>query len=183
MSNHSFGGVLDSFLCSFIGHLKQWSCKGYVFGWKIGSVHKGSESSRADVRESGQFVCESSSLKVGNRVHGLTADEELERRQFYFLLPMDLLYSVLTHEELSSLTYKASKALKHRSFNSFSKIFPVLGEFCMFPSEAKRLDKNIGDDISPSSHSEPMLVLVERYSKQRSWKPALETIIETPSTH
>ncbi|XP_021801090.1 uncharacterized protein LOC110745322 [Prunus avium] len=131
----------------------------------------------------GQFVCESSSLEVGNRVHGLTADEELERRQFYFLLPMDLLYSVLTHEELSSLTYKASKALKHRSFNSFSKIFPVLGEFCMFPSEAKRLDKNIGDVISPSSHSEPMLVLVERYSKQRSWKPALETIVETPSTH
>lgn len=136
------------------------------------------------LENSSQFVCESSSLRVGNRIHGLTADEELERQKFYFLLPMDLLYSVLTHEELSSLTYKASRALKHRgSFNNFSKIFPVLGEFCMFPnSEAKTLDS--ADHHSPASHSlEPLLE--RRYSKQRSWKPALETIVETstPCTH
>lgn len=130
------------------------------------------------LENSGHFVVESTSLKVGNRIHGLTADEDLERRNFYFLLPMDLLYSVLTHEELSSLTYKASRALKHRgSFNNFSKIFPVLGEFCMFPnSESKTLDGS--DHHSLASHS--LVPLLERrYSKQRSWKPALETIVET----
>jgi hypothetical protein len=115
----------------------------------------------------GQFVCDSTSLKVGHRVHGLLADDQLERRQFYFVLPMELLYSVLTHEEMSSLTYKATKALK---YNNFSKIFPVLSEFCIFPSEGKTMD-------SMATEPQPM----ERYSKQRSWKPALETIVETPN--
>ncbi|XP_027343257.1 uncharacterized protein LOC113855826 [Abrus precatorius] len=120
----------------------------------------------------GQFVCDSSYLKVGHRIHGLLADEELERRKFYFLLPMELLYSVLTHEEMSSLNYKASRAMKHGSFNNLAKIFPVFSEFCMFPSELKRLEC----DNQVVREPEP----VERYSKQRSWKPALETIDETP---
>lgn len=115
----------------------------------------------------GQFVCDSTSLRVGHRIHGLSADEELERRQLYFLLPMELLYSVLTHEEMSCLTYRATKALKH---NNFGKIFPVLSEFCIFPSEAKTMINSLTIESQP----------VERYSKQRSWKPALETIVETP---
>lgn len=120
----------------------------------------------------GKFVCESSSLKIGHRIHGLVADEELQRRQFYFLLPMEMLYSVLTLEEMSSLSYKASKALKHASFNNLGKIFPVLGDFCMFPhSEAK----TSSDNNAPASEQEP----VQRYLRQRSWKPALETIVET----
>ncbi|XWS50842.1 hypothetical protein CRYUN_Cryun12cG0124500 [Craigia yunnanensis] len=81
----------------------------------------------------GQFVCDSSSLKVGCRIHGVTADEVLERRHLYFLLPLELLYSVLTHEERNCLTCKATKALKHASFNNFGKIFPVFTEFCIFP--------------------------------------------------
>ncbi|KAG6675904.1 hypothetical protein I3842_15G128900 [Carya illinoinensis] len=121
----------------------------------------------------GQIVCESSTLKVGHRIQGLLADEELELRQFYFLLPMELLYSVLTHEEMSSLSYRSSKALKHGSFNNLGKIFPVLGEFCMFPSEAKTFNGDQDTDLQ----QEPVL---QRYSKQRSWKPALETIAETP---
>ncbi|KAJ6881742.1 hypothetical protein NC651_028369 [Populus alba x Populus x berolinensis] len=48
---------------------------------------------------------------------------------------MELLYSVLTHEELSSLTYKATKALK---FNNFGKIFPVLSEFCISLQKGKQ---------------------------------------------
>ncbi|GMY24005.1 hypothetical protein FCV25MIE_19246 [Fagus crenata] len=120
------------------------------------------------VEHPGQFLCESSSLKVGHRIQGLLADEELELRQFYFLLPMELLYSVLTFEEMSALSYKASKALKHGSFNNLGKIFPVLGEFCMFPSESKTIN-------TPPCDQEPL----QRYSKQRSWKPALETIVES----
>ncbi|THG15025.1 uncharacterized protein LOC114271273 [Camellia sinensis] len=81
------------------------------------------------VENPGHFICDSTHLKVGHRIPGLSADEELERRrrQLYFLLPMEMLYSVLTNEEFTSLRNRASKALtKHGSFN-FSKIFPVLG--------------------------------------------------------
>ncbi|KAK3440701.1 hypothetical protein EUGRSUZ_B00987 [Eucalyptus grandis] len=115
----------------------------------------------------GQFLCNSSTLRVGHRIHGLLADEELELRRFYFFLPMELLYSVLTYEEMSALTYRASKALKHGSFNNLSKIFPV----CIFPSESKRTE---------GSDRDVVLEPIERYSKQRSWRPALETIVETP---
>ncbi|KAJ8753716.1 hypothetical protein K2173_026392 [Erythroxylum novogranatense] len=115
----------------------------------------------------GQFVCDSSSLKVGQRIHGLSADEELERRQLYFLLPMDMLYSVLTQEEMTTLTSKTTKTLKQ---THFGKIFPVLSEtFCIFPSDSKAM-------VSMATEPEP----VERYSKQKSWKPALETIFEIP---
>ncbi|XP_004503263.1 uncharacterized protein [Cicer arietinum] len=128
------------------------------------------------VEYTGQFVCDSSYLKVGHRIQGLLADEELERRKFYFLLPMELLYSVLTHEEMSSLNYKASRATKHASFNNLGKIFPVFSEFCMFPSETKRitLEADHNNQVV-REETEP----VKRYSKQRSWRPALETIDET----
>ncbi|KAL1137492.1 hypothetical protein V6Z11_A12G311300 [Gossypium hirsutum] len=67
------------------------------------------------VENRGQFVCDSGGLKVGFRVHGLTADEELERRRLYFLLPMELLYSVLTEEEMSCLSFPAAKRRERRS--------------------------------------------------------------------
>ncbi|OEL38843.1 hypothetical protein BAE44_0000135, partial [Dichanthelium oligosanthes] len=44
----------------------------------------------------GQFVCDSGRLAVGCRVPGVAADELLRPRHAYFLLPMDMLYSVLT---------------------------------------------------------------------------------------
>ncbi|KAK9278858.1 hypothetical protein L1049_028437 [Liquidambar formosana] len=126
----------------------------------------------------GQFVCDSKDLKVDHRIQGLSADEELELRQLYFVLPMDMLYSVLTNEEMSSLTYKASKALKHRSSNNFARIFPVFSEFCIFPSEANKT-LLLMDNSSNAAASEPEPV--ERYySKQRSWRPALDTIVEAP---
>ncbi|OMO95829.1 hypothetical protein CCACVL1_05231 [Corchorus capsularis] len=122
------------------------------------------------VENPGQFLCDSNALKVGYRIHGLIADELLEKRQLYFLLPMELLYSVLTHEEMTCLTRKATKALKHASFG---KIFPVFSEFCIFPFEANK-------NSSPENHGNKTADSVERFSKQRSWKPALETIVETP---
>ncbi|XP_022883554.1 uncharacterized protein LOC111400372 [Olea europaea var. sylvestris] len=122
----------------------------------------------------GVFLCNSCHLKIGQRISGVSADEELERGQFYFLLPMEMLYSVLTNEEMNCLNDKASKGHKQGSLN-FSKIFPVLGDhFCLFPnSEAKALKVSSASDSQPS----------ERYSRQRSWEPALETIVETPPRH
>ncbi|EEF31596.1 conserved hypothetical protein [Ricinus communis] len=116
----------------------------------------------------GQFVCDSSSLKVGHRIQGVSADEELERHQLYFLLPMDLLYSVLTQEEMTCFTCKATKGLKYINLGKI--IFPVFSELCIFPSEIKT--KNHNPTCTDTQ-------LVERFSKQRSWKPALETILET----
>ncbi|CAI9113693.1 OLC1v1014346C1 [Oldenlandia corymbosa var. corymbosa] len=118
----------------------------------------------------GQFVCDSGHLKVGHRIAGLSADEDLELRQIYYLLPMEMLYSVLTVEEMSYLNEISSKALKQGSLN-FSKIFPVFGDFCLFPNaESRNVDSAI-------KGPEP----TERYSRQRSWKPALETIMEAPT--
>ncbi|KAH6763397.1 hypothetical protein C2S52_020830 [Perilla frutescens var. hirtella] len=119
----------------------------------------------------GQFLCESSHLKVGQRIPGICAEEELESGQLYFLLPMELLYSVLTNEELKFFTNKTTKGMKHAATLNFSKIFP---EFCLFPngSEAKAVDES--DEIDGSNS------LQKRYSRQRSWQPALETIVETP---
>uniref|UniRef100_A0A0E0JDF3 DUF4228 domain-containing protein n=1 Tax=Oryza punctata TaxID=4537 RepID=A0A0E0JDF3_ORYPU len=52
----------------------------------------------------GQFICDSGRLAVGCRVPGVAADELLEPRRAYFLLPMDMLYSVLTDEEMAALS-------------------------------------------------------------------------------
>ncbi|KAI3454947.1 hypothetical protein Pfo_011610 [Paulownia fortunei] len=118
----------------------------------------------------GQFLCESSDLRVGHRIPGICAEEELERGQLYFLLPMEMLYSVLTNEEMKSLFQKTSKGLKQTTTLNFPKIFP---EFCLFPnnSEAKTAE---GSAIGSRPEQ------AEKFSRQRSWEPALETIIETP---
>ncbi|XP_074265519.1 uncharacterized protein LOC141587958 [Silene latifolia] len=57
----------------------------------------------------GKFLCHSNALQVGHRISGLLADDELECRQLYFLLPMGMLYSILTQEEVSHLNYRAYK--------------------------------------------------------------------------
>ncbi|KAG8639818.1 uncharacterized protein LOC110630755 [Manihot esculenta] len=132
----------------------------------------------------GKFLCEFNSLKIGQRINGLSADEELERCKLYFLLPMDLFYSVLTQEEMASFTFKATKAnFKNNHFAKF--IFPVLVDFCIFSSEIKRMDhidSTCSDDHDHDHHDDgdDQPKLVKRYSKQRSWQPALETIVETP---
>ncbi|GMH03928.1 hypothetical protein Nepgr_005767 [Nepenthes gracilis] len=112
-----------------------------------------------------QFVCDPSSLQVGHRIPGLPADDELEFRRLYFLLPTEMLYSVLTREEMGQLTSKASKALKHAS--SFrGRIFPAFADLnCILPNSVAR----------QVAETEPVS---QSYSSHRSWKPALETIVE-----
>lgn len=131
------------------------------------------------VENPGEFVCDSSHLKVGYRIPGLSADEELELRQIYFLLPMDMLYSVLTTEEMNMLNKKASKALKQGGGGgggslNFTKIFPVLGlgDFCLFPNSETKTSESAEIECGEET---------ERYSRQRSWTPALETIVEVPT--
>ncbi|XP_038994698.1 uncharacterized protein LOC120118793 [Hibiscus syriacus] len=165
--------TLFCFLCA-VDYFKWRSSESGVPDGNLQIYTKPIKAADLMVENPGQFVCYSSSLRVGSRVYGLTADDELERRQVYFLLPMDLLYSVLTQEEMSWLSYNANKALKHAGFN-IGRIFPVvLTEFCIFPFDAKTAPKNSVVNGAEDS--------VQRFSKQRSWKPALETILETPSS-
>lgn len=80
-----------------------------------GTVYKFYKPLRAAdimVQNPGWFICDSAQLSVGLRVPGLTADEKLQPSHLYFLLPVDMLYSVLTDEEMDSLSYKASIAFK-----------------------------------------------------------------------
>ncbi|URE42859.1 fruit protein [Musa troglodytarum] len=120
------------------------------------------------VENPGEFVCDAHHLSVGCRIPGLVADEELERRRLYFLLPLDLLFSVLTEDEMAALSCRASTATKKRGVakNFGRRILPVLSDFCLFPAEAKRVSETTGS--------------VKRMSTQRSWKPALDTIEEVP---
>ncbi|RZS22348.1 hypothetical protein BHM03_00055104 [Ensete ventricosum] len=121
------------------------------------------------VENPGQFVCSSNHLSVGCRIPGLTADEALQRRRVYFLLPMDMLFSVLTEEEMAALSRRASAAMKRwgASNNHIGRrIFPVLSDLCLLPAETKQVN-------------EPARIS-KRMSRQRSWKPALDTIVEVP---
>ncbi|XP_044465789.1 uncharacterized protein LOC123195976 [Mangifera indica] len=134
----------------------------------------------------GNFLCDSESLKVGQRIEGLSTDEELEAFKFYFLLPMELLlYSVLTEDEIASFTSKAALALKQKQKANYSKhfgkIFPVsLTEFCLFPSsEVKTKTDCFSQQAVADDDDQPAM---ERFFKQRSWKPALETVFEHPNS-
>ncbi|XP_010926075.1 uncharacterized protein [Elaeis guineensis] len=124
------------------------------------------------VENPGQFVCDSNYLKVGCRIPGLVADKELEPRRLYFLLPMDMLYSVLTEEEMASISCKASSAIKKGggSKNIGRRILPVLGDFCLFPTGAKQVKETRGSVKNVG----------EMLSTERSWRPALDTIEEVP---
>lgn len=124
------------------------------------------------VENPGQFVCDSNYLEVGCRIPGLVADEELEPHRLYFLLPMDMLYSVLTEEEEVSLSCKASKARKKGggTKNVGRRILPVLGDFCLFPTE----------DEQVAERTRSVNKVGGRIARVRSWMPALDTIEEVP---
>ncbi|PKA63500.1 hypothetical protein AXF42_Ash005395 [Apostasia shenzhenica] len=144
----------------------------------------------------GQFVCDSSNLHVGNRVTGLAADQELQRRRLYFLLPVDLLFSVLTDEEMSWLRRQAAAALaaatkkrsasrRRRTTGSAMRkkvaggggrkmMFPGMGEFCLRPAMAGEDDEEEGRRCRREGES-------GRTSRRRSWEPALDTIEEAGS--
>ncbi|KAL6552465.1 hypothetical protein OROHE_007829 [Orobanche hederae] len=146
----------------------------------------------------GHFLCESSNLRVGRRIPGMSADEGLERGHVYFLLPMEMLYSVLTDEEMMKLVSQnnASKGMRQAVSSSsssssssqmlkISKIFPA--EFnCLFPNiNGSQVFKAVDHDDDDNHHEDDYdsTKMVVRYSRQRSWQPALETIIESTPPH
>lgn len=127
------------------------------------------------VENPGQFVCPATAVQVGHRVSGLAADDELEPHVSYFLLPMKLYYSVLTNDEVSDLKNKAHKAAKLGSSRNLGKIFPGFGELCKIPSERKRSESDSNEHNQHIAEPETSITV---YCRQRSWRPALETIVE-----
>ncbi|KAG0491441.1 hypothetical protein HPP92_004426 [Vanilla planifolia] len=131
------------------------------------------------VRENpGQFVCDSSNLQVGCRVPGLASHQELQRRRLYFLLPLDLLFSVLTEEEMVCLRRRASRARRQRTLKRKKndgrkkRIFQVLGYFCLSPLVVK------GVEVEQEKKDSKAVVFGDGKWRQWSWKPALDTIEE-----
>ncbi|KAL3617540.1 hypothetical protein CASFOL_037861 [Castilleja foliolosa] len=142
------------------------------------SIYRKAPVKAADImlQNPDQFLCESNNLKIGHRITCIGADEELEKGMFYYLLPMEMLYSVLTNEEMKSLTQKASKGTRNVSAIKFSKIFPdQLSCFFSNSNNGSGIIKADDEDCDCEEINRSV-----RWSRPRSWEPALETIIETP---
>lgn len=112
----------------------------------------------------GHFVCPSHTLQVGQRISGLYADDELEPQTLYFLLPMDLLYSVLTNDEVRDMNTKAHQAAKFGGLHKLGKIFHHFAEFSKLPSDVKRSETD-----SKVHKTEPDTST--RVFSPRSWRP------------
>ena len=143
----------------------------------------------------GQFVCDSGRLAVGCRVPGVAADELLQPRRAYFLLPMDMLYSVLTDEEMAALsgfhaTTAAASSWKRittargrdhdrsasrparNSCNDGARVYPMLGLLEATDLGADQHERAAAG-VSKSSGATGL-------TRHRSWKPVLDTIEEVP---
>eukprot|EP01018_Ginkgo_biloba_P015270 Gb_41646 [translate_table: standard] len=142
-----------------------------------------------------QFVCHSESLQVGRRVdQALSADDDLELGNLYFLLPMHRLHTLLSASDMPSL-----KPISNSNSNSNSaKVLPLSLESprplppqnskeCYEQEECYQL---LTDDNCPTTHyvlprmnlqdipDLQMAFATFRLHSCRSWKPRLETINE-----
>ena len=150
----------------------------------------------------GQFVCDSGRLAVGCRVPGVGADEILRPRHAYFLLPMDMLYSVLTDEEMAALSEchaatAAASAWKRITFTANAahrgasagtakdgcgsdgaRVYPMLGllesgDLAADDKPKSRAGAGAGDSKSSVGGGAGL-------RRHRSWQPVLDTIEEVP---
>jgi hypothetical protein len=144
----------------------------------------------------GRFVCDSGRLAVGCRVPGVAADELLRPRHAYFLLPMDMLYSVLTDDEMAALSeshaataaaasWKRIATSTHRSATGAhakdddcssdgARVYPMLG---LLETASLAADNNSKHELraGPAGKSSGA-----GFRRHRSWQPVLDTIEEVP---
>ncbi|CAN6451984.1 unnamed protein product [Victoria cruziana] len=119
------------------------------------------------------FLCDARHLHAGRRIPVVVADQELEQRRVYFLLPMEMLYSVLSQKDMESLSLKVSLATRRMSTDKmFGSIFPLLGECCIFPSQNRSKKEEANSAAAP--------VCLTRQRSSLQWRPSLYTIVETP---
>lgn len=138
----------------------------------------------------GQFVCDAGRLAVGCRVPGVGADELLRPRHAYFLLPMDMLYSVLTDDEMAALSDSHSASAAASAWKRIT-----------FTAAGHRHNRRSAGEAPAKDGYPTMLGLLEAAGdlgadnntnkpqsraggggvrRQRPWKPVLDTIEEVP---
>ncbi|KAH0913018.1 hypothetical protein HID58_036339 [Brassica napus] len=150
ISSHSSSGVVK-ILSPFTGTLEVFS--------------KPIKTSDIVSQNSTHFITDSTLLQIGHRVTAVSPDEFLRpRRHLYLLLPTDMLFSVLTQEELDLISEKSAEIL----------------------NESRRRNSTSVDDDDDHHHdlagveireTQEEKILYE--SKYGSWRPGLETIVES----
>ncbi len=139
-----------------------------------------------------QFVCDFSDLQAGRRVTALPAEEDLALGGVYVLLPMHkYLRRVLSPSDMVSLNllaFQCNSGHKKRSCNS--RIFPAIGtdhlrELCLKGGSGGRSDqlqKGVAELELDEDEDQPLVLGLGEHSAPsfRYWKPALETIKESP---
>ena len=145
----------------------------------------------------GRFVCDSGRLAVGCRVPGVAAAELLRPRHAYFLLPMDMLYSVLTDDEMAALSeshaataaasWKRIATSTHRSAtgghakdeacsSDGARVYPMLG---LLETASLAADNNSKHELRAGPAGKSSGGGLRRH-RSYSWQPVLDTIEEVP---
>jgi hypothetical protein len=140
----------------------------------------------------GQFVCDPRRLAVGCRVPGVAAAELLQPRRAYFLLPMDMLYSVLTDEEMAALSESHSHAASswkriaaaarrhHGRLRRSGKDEACGGGARVCPMLGLLETGGLGADNSKRELRASLAGKSGGLRRHRSWQPVLDTIEEVP---
>ncbi|CAN7096262.1 unnamed protein product [Brassica rapa subsp. narinosa] len=169
ISSHSSSGVVK-ILSPFTGTLEVFS--------------KPIKTSDIVSQNSTHFITDSTLLQIGHRVTAVSPDEFLRpRRHLYLLLPTDMLFSVLTQEELDLISEKSAEILNESRYNHLKRMFPV----CMFPVSGDRRRNSTSVDDDDDHHHDLAGVEIRETqeekilyeSKYGSWRPGLETIVES----
>ncbi|XP_051222579.1 uncharacterized protein [Lolium perenne] len=176
------------------------SCKVIHADGRVTRLPRPVRASELMLDHPGKFVCDACRLAVGCRVPGVAADELLQPRRSYFLLPIDMLYSVLTDEEMAALSAASHGALAAASSawkrivtsataarrrgghgqsngagsdgSAASRVFPVVGLL--------QLQGDHGGSGAPASGVKSSGAGAPGLRRHRSWKPVLDTIDEAP---
>jgi hypothetical protein len=124
----------------------------------------------------------------------------LELGHLYFLLPMHKLHSLISPSEMASLAFKADSALHKSTSNSMSlaRILPVFCDLCPSSPARSLAAHDLSEEINgvkETSETEDFVYVPKLQvddeddvgqlrgltRRCKYWKPALETISESPS--
>jgi hypothetical protein len=170
-----------------------------VIRWDDGSIEDFREAIKVGelmLDNPQQFLCDFSNLQAGRRIEALRADDYLAFGGLYVLLPMQkYLRRVLSPSDMASINLLAFHCnYGQRKFSCDSRIIPSVGagNVCEFSSRngsSDRSDKSQADvadrfvlpKLDLDEDEDQTLGLGEQRIRRFSyWKPALETIKESP---
>jgi hypothetical protein len=176
------------------------SCKVIHADGRVTRLARPVRASELMLDNPGQFVCDACRLAVGCRVPGVAADELLQPRRAYFLLPIDMLYSVLTDDEMAALSAASHGALAaatsawkrivtsttaarrrggtadRQTNGDGGRVFPVVGLLQLHDDHGG----NNGAGHASAGAKSRGGAAPGGLRRHRSWKPVLDTIDEAP---